>query len=84
MNFLGLIFQCENGKFVKVEKEGIFEYRGMIIDGYAGREITQLGKPIQDYIVWNKKGIAWAKEWNLLKTLSNDDPTRLPDGWPKG
>jgi hypothetical protein len=86
MDFLGLIFQCENGLFVKIEKQGVFELpNGKIQAGYAGREITALGNTKEDYIFWDRMGRNNRHPgWNLKESKSNNDPTRLPEGWPRG
>jgi hypothetical protein len=85
MNFLGLIVKCRNGKFVKVEKEGIFQLTDIsAIEGYAGREITQLGEPQNNYLVWNLNGDnTRSREWDLVETCTEVDEARIEKGWPR-
>lgn len=86
MNFLGLIVKCRNGKFVKVEKEGLFEgLDSKITDGFAGREITQLGEPKSNYLVWDKKGCnTRSTDWDLMETRADQDPRIIEKEWPNG
>ena len=84
MNFLGLIFRCQNGRFVKIEKEGLFEQStGGYLAGYAGREIDQSCKPIGDYIIWTKSGKNLRDPgWNLLETRADADSRVIEPWWP--
>jgi hypothetical protein len=87
MTFVGLIFQCNNGLFVKVEKEGTIETAsGKLIEGYLGREITKLGNPLKDYMYWNKNGINERdSDWNLRESDAGIDRNQgRYQGWPKG